>query len=110
MNEFDLIREYFSWPSTDSNVVVGVGDDAAVVNVPTTEQLVTSTDTLIEGVHFSAQACPRDIAHKALAVNLSDIAAMGGRAKYFTLALSFAKIDKHWLGEFSNSVKELAER
>ena len=110
MNEFDLIREYFSWPSTDSNVVVGVGDDAAVVNVPTTEQLVTSTDTLIEGVHFSAQACPRDIAHKALAVNLSDIAAMGGRAKYFTLALSLPKIDKHWLGEFSNSLKQLAER
>ena len=110
MNEFDLIREYFSWPSRDSNVVVGVGDDAAVLNVSTSEQLVTSTDTLIEGVHFSAQADPRDIAYKALAVNLSDIAAMGGRAKYFTLALSLPKIDNHWLGEFSSSLKELAER
>jgi thiamine-monophosphate kinase len=110
MNEFDLIQEYFSWPSTDSNIVVGVGDDAAVVNMPTSEQLVTSTDTLIEGVHFSSQVGPRDIAHKALAVNLSDIAAMGGRAKYFTLALSLPKIDKHWLGEFSSSLKQLAER
>jgi thiamine-monophosphate kinase len=110
MNEFDLIREYFNWPSTDSNIVVGVGDDAAVVNVATSQQLVTSTDTLIEGVHFSSQVGPRDIAHKALAVNLSDIAAMGGRAKYFTLALSLPKIDEHWLGEFSSSLKQLAER
>ncbi|MDP7554014.1 MAG: thiamine-phosphate kinase [Candidatus Thioglobus sp.] len=110
MNEFDLIREYFSWPSEDSDVVLGVGDDAAVVNVPTDQQLVMSTDTLIEGVHFSAQADPRDIAHKALAVNLSDIAAMGGQAKCFTLALSLPEIDKRWLGEFSSSLNELAGR
>ncbi len=110
MNEFDLIREYFDWPYNDVKIVVGVGDDAAVVEIPSSQQLVTSTDTLIEGVHFSIDADPQDIAQKALAVNLSDIAAMGAQAKYFTLALSLPKIDKDWLAKFSSTLRQLSEQ
>ena len=108
MNEFDLIREYFTWPIKDPSVVLGVGDDAAIFNQEQGYQLVTTTDTLTEGVHFSASTPAKDIAHKSLAVNLSDIAAMGAKAKYFTLALALPKIDKSWLQEFSDSLKQLS--
>ena len=109
MNEFDLIREYFTWPIKDPSVTLGVGDDAALFNLEQGYQLVTTTDTLTEGVHFSASTPAKDIAHKSLAVNLSDIAAMGARAKYFTLAITLPKIDKSWLQEFSDSLRQLSE-
>ncbi len=108
MNEFDLIREYFTWPIKDPSVTLGVGDDAAIFNLEKGYQLVTTTDTLIEGVHFSASTPAKDIAHKSLAVNLSDIAAMGAKAKYFTLAIALPKIDKSWLQEFSDSLRQLS--
>ena len=71
-------------------------------------QLVTTTDTLTEGVHFSANTPAKDIAHKSLAVNLSDIAAMGAKAKYFTLAIALPKLDQSWLKEFSDSLRKLS--
>ena len=108
MNEFDLIRDYFTWSIEDSNVVLGVGDDAAIFNLDQGYQVVTTTDTLIEGVHFSTTTPAKDIAHKSLAVNLSDIAAMGAKAKYFTLAISLPKIDQPWLKEFSDSLRQLS--
>ncbi len=110
MNEFDLIQDYFTWSIKDSSVVLGVGDDAALFNLDQGYQLVTTTDTLVEGVHFSATTPAKYIAHKSLAVNLSDIAAMGAKAKYFTLAISLPKIDQSWLKEFSDSLKQLSER
>jgi len=110
MNEFDLICEYFTWPIKDPSVTLGVGDDAALFNIEQGYQLVTTTDTLTEGVHFSASTTAKDIAHKSLAVNLSDIAAMGARAKYFTLAITLPKIDKSWLQEFSDSLRQLSVR
>ena len=88
MNEFDLIRNYFTWPIKDPSVALAVGDDAAIFSLKQGYQLVTTTDTLVEGVHFSESTSAKDIAHKSLAVNLSDIAAMGARAKYFTLAIT----------------------
>jgi thiamine-monophosphate kinase len=109
MNEFDLIREYFTWPIKDPSVVLGVGDDAALFSLEQGYQLVTTTDTLIEGVHFSASTSAKDIAHKSLAVNLSDIASMGAKAKYFTLAITLPKIDKSWLQDFSDSLRKLSE-
>jgi len=109
MNEFDLIRDYFTWPIKDSSIALGVGDDAALFSLEQGYQLVTTTDTLTEGVHFSASTSAKDIAHKSLTVNLSDIAAMGAKAKYFTLALSLPKIDQSWLKEFSDSLKQLSE-
>jgi thiamine-monophosphate kinase len=85
-----------------------VGDDAALFSLEQGCQLVTTTDSLVEGVHFSASTPVKDIAHKSLAVNLSDIAAMGAKAKYFTLAIALPKIDKSWLKEFSDSLRQLS--
>jgi len=110
MNEFDLIRDYFNWPIKDSSVALGVGDDAAIFSLKQGYQLVTTTDTLTEGVHFSINTPAKYIAHKSLAVNLSDIAAMGAKAKYFTLAIALPKIDQSWLQEFSDSLKQLSMR
>ena len=110
MNEFDLIRKYFTWPIKDPSVALGVGDDAALFSLEQGYQLVTTTDTLTEGIHFSESTPAKEIAHKSLAVNLSDIAAMGAKAKYFTLAISLPKIDQSWLKEFSDSLKQLSER
>jgi len=110
MNEFDLIRKYFTWPIKDPSVALGVGDDAALFSLEQGYQLVTTTDTLTEGIHFNENTPVKDIAHKSLAVNLSDIAAMGAKAKYFTLAISLPKIDQSWLKEFSDSLKQLSER
>ena len=109
MNEFDLIREYFTWSIEDPSVALGVGDDAALFSLNQDYQLVTTTDTLTEGVHFSVSSPAKDIAHKSLAVNLSDIAAMGAKAKYFSLAITLPKIDKSWLKEFSDSLRQLSE-
>ncbi len=109
MNEFELINRYFNWPLSDPSVVLGVGDDAALFEIDADCQLVTSTDTLSEGIHFFEGALPGDIAYKSLAVNLSDIAAMGAQAKCFTLSLTLPKLDERWLQEFSGSLKEASE-
>ena len=106
MNEFDLIQSYFNWEVTDSSVELGVGDDAALFTLNPGHQLVTSTDTLVEGVHFFQDDSPRDIAYKSLAVNLSDIAAMGATAKCYTLSLTIPELDKEWLKDFSSSLKD----
>jgi thiamine-monophosphate kinase len=106
MNEFDLIQSYFNWEITDPSIELGVGDDAALFNLNPGHQLVTSTDTLVEGIHFFKDASPSDIAYKSLAVNLSDIAAMGAIAKCYTLSLTLPKLDKKWLEQFSSSLKE----
>lgn len=106
MNEFDLIQSYFNWEISDPSIELGVGDDAALFNLNPGHQLVTSTDTLVEGVHFFKDASPRDIAYKSLAVNLSDMAAMGAAAKCYTLSLTIPELDKEWLKDFSSSLKE----
>ena len=106
MNEFDLIQSYFNWEITDPSIELGVGDDAALFNLNPGHQLVTSTDTLVEGVHFFKDDSPIDIAYKSLAVNLSDIAAMGATAKCYTLSLTIPELDKEWLKDFSSSLKE----
>lgn len=116
MGEFDLIETYFRWDNFSDNsddvkgVIIGIGDDAAVLKLDSSQQLVTSIDTLISGVHFPEQTTPAAIAHKALTVNLSDIAAMGAKAKWFTLALTLPDVDHAWLKEFSSSLKKLAEQ
>jgi len=106
MNEFELIQSYFNWRSSDPNVVLGVGDDAALFDLEPDHQLVTSTDTLVEDIHFFRETSPSDIAYKSLAVNLSDIAAMGAIAKCFTLSLTLPKLNHDWLKDFSTSLKE----
>jgi len=110
MDEFELIQNYFNWPLTDPTVELGIGDDAAIFNLDSGYQLVTTTDTLSEGVHFFKDDSPENVAYKSLAVNLSDIAAMGAIAKWFTLAITLPKVDEIWLKKFSESLKETSSK
>lgn len=105
-SEFDLIRHYFAAAKTASDVVLGIGDDAAIVRANPALDWVVTTDTLIAGVHFPDSATAADIAHKTLAVNVSDIAAMAATPRYATLALSLPKLDHQWLQEFSRTLHQ----
>ena len=109
MDEFSLIEKYFTWKNSDLDGL-GVGDDCALVVVNNQQQLAITVDTLIEGVHFPVDTTPQDIAYKALAVNLSDLAAMGATPWYFSLALTLPRIDDQWLIGFSQSLQALAEQ
>ncbi|ACV25896.1 thiamine-phosphate kinase [Kangiella koreensis] len=107
MKEFELIKEYFSFSQSKSDTVVeGIGDDCAVLSVPDKRQLVTSVDTLVDGVHFFSDSDPADIAYKSLAVNVSDLAAMGAKPLGFTLAIALPKVDEVWLKSFSKGLQE----
>lgn len=111
MSEFSLIDTWFqSLGQHRSDVTLGVGDDAAIVDVPTGKQLLISVDTLISGVHFPEHTKPEDIAWKALAVNLSDMAAMGADPNWFTLALTLPESNDAWLKEFSAGLQRIAAR
>ncbi len=110
LNEFGLIEKYFSRIGAGSDSeVLGVGDDAAVLQLPPGEQLVTSVDTLVSGVHFPGDAAPGDIASRLLRVNLSDMAAMGASPHWFTLALTLPQANADWLQAFSASLAADAE-
>jgi len=109
MNEFELIREYFArQPVTRPDVVLGIGDDAALLQVPADQELVVSTDMLVAGVHFPEGTDPVSIGHKSLAVNLSDLAAMGATPAWFTLNLSLPQADPVWLKGFCQGLFGLA--
>lgn len=111
MSEFSLINQFCKDIGVKhNNTIIGVGDDAAVVDVPDNMQLATSVDTMVEGVHFFPNANPADLAHKLLAVNLSDMAAMGAQPKWATLALTLPEADLQWLGSFSKSLDSVAKR
>jgi thiamine-monophosphate kinase len=114
MGEFELIQRYFARraaASTASNphVVCGIGDDCALLQTTPGMQLAISSDMLIEGRHFLSTVDPARLGHKALAVNLSDLAACGARPLAFTLALTMPFVDEHWLEGFSRGLFELAE-
>lgn len=109
-DEFELIREFFQRTPADPEVRLGVGDDAALVAVPAGQELVVSTDTLVGGRHFPEQTPPFDIGWKALAVNLSDLAAMGAQARWVTLALTLPASDEIFLREFAQGFFALADR
>ena len=109
-SEFELIARYFTRPAREQGpVLLGVGDDCALLNPPPGETLAISTDMLVEGRHFFAGAEPQALGHKSLAVNLSDLAAMGARPLGFTLALSLPAADEHWLENFSRGLLALAD-
>jgi len=109
MGEFDLIARYFTPAQYSSDVLLGVGDDAAVVDVPAGYKLVAAVDTIVEGVHFPINSQARDIAYRALAVNLSDMAAMGAEPRWFTLSLCIPTVNEAWLAEFATGLRELAQ-
>lgn len=113
MVEFDIVRQLQKdlCPaplSRKSAPVIGIGDDAAVVEVPPGKQLVVTTDTLVEGTHFLPETAPGDLAHKALAVNLSDLAAMGAEPAWFFLGLTLPSGDSDWVHQFSSGLQPLA--
>ena len=91
-------------------MALGIGDDAAVVSIPAGEELVVATDTLVSGVHFPAQTTAADLGFRSLAVNLSDLAAMGARPAWATLALTVPEADESWLAAFAGSFFALGER
>lgn len=110
LSEFQLIERYFHrTPRPEGRVRLGVGDDCALLQIPEGETLAVSTDMLVEGRHFFAGADPFALGHKTLAVNLSDLAAMGARPLGFTLALSLPAADADWLQAFSKGLLALAD-
>ena len=111
LGEFDLIHRYFERPIEQrQDVIVGIGDDGAVVRVPPGMELVLTSDTLVAGVHFSEDIPPEDLGYKALAVNLSDLAAMGARPAWATMALTLPQAEEAWLAAFAQGFFELAQR
>ena len=122
MREFQLIQTFFQREQADllltekaqASVVLGIGDDCAVLQVPANNQLTVSVDTLVAGVHFPADAKPDDIAERALRTNLSDLAAMGAEPLWFTLALTLPKnsefVSEEWLRNFSRGLFRTANQ
>lgn len=102
--EFELIARHFSAFGRGPGVVLGVGDDAAVLSIPEGCELVTSVDTLVEGVHFPEDAFPEDIGYRCVAVAASDLAAMGASPLATTLALTLPEADDFWLHAFSEGI------
>lgn len=107
MGEFDLIARYFKRPT--HKAVLGIGDDCALLMQTPGMQLAVSSDMLVEGRHFLSTVDPARLGHKALAVNLSDLAASGAEPLAFTLALSLPRVDEAWLSGFSSGLLELAD-
>ncbi|MBT8101890.1 MAG: thiamine-phosphate kinase [Gammaproteobacteria bacterium] len=108
MDEFELIRRFFDRRVTTPGVVVGIGDDGAVLHPEPGRDQIQVIDTLVEGVHFPADLPAADVGYRVVAVNLSDIAAMGGSPRWMTLALTLPRTDERWLTEFATGLFEAA--
>jgi thiamine-monophosphate kinase len=117
LGEFELIRRFFvrhsaapeSGSAAQSGVILGIGDDAALLDMPPGTELVAAVDTIVAGRHFPEGADARSIGHRALAVNLSDLAAMGATPAWATLALTMPSVDAAWLERFAAGLLELAD-
>jgi thiamine-monophosphate kinase len=110
--EFELIRRFFvrsQGTRRESGVILGIGDDAALLDLPKGADLVAAVDTIVAGRHFPEDADARSIGHRALAVNLSDIAAMGATPLWATLALTLPGVDPDWLSRFAAGFLDLAD-
>ncbi|OIR08507.1 thiamine-monophosphate kinase [mine drainage metagenome] len=108
LSEFDLIQRYFTRPAP--NAILGVGDDAALLRIAEGMELAVSTDMLVSGTHFFPDTDPFLLGHKTLAVNLSDLAAMGASPRWATLALALPGADESWLRRFSEGFFVLADQ
>ncbi|MGQ0699223.1 MAG: thiamine-phosphate kinase [Panacagrimonas sp.] len=109
MDEFELIRQHFKGLTTDAEgVILGIGDDCALLAVTHGHELAVTTDSLVAGRHFPLDTRPFDIGWKSLAVSLSDLAAMGAQPRWFILALTLEQADPKWLAEFARGLRELA--
>jgi len=111
LSEFELIDRYLSrLGARRDDVLLGVGDDAALVRPPAGLELALAADTIVEGIHFPASLSPEDIGHRVLAVNLSDMAAMGAEPAWALLTLTLPRAEPEWLRGFSGGLHELARR
>ena len=99
INEFEIISKYFTKINTDKSILVGIGDDAAIVN--SNGSLAITTDTLIESIHFPKNTPAEIFGSRSLAVNLSDLASMGALPKWCTMSLSMPNISEEWIKGFS---------
>lgn len=108
LNEFELIKQYFvGWPAKEgTQPLLGIGDDAALVEIPQNKHLVVAADTLVVGRHFPEGADPAQIASRALRVNLSDMAAMGAAPLHYTLCLTLAESNNEWLAAFASRLRD----
>jgi len=110
MKEFELIKRFFSEQAIKrKDVVLGIGDDCAIVKPSERQNIAITTDTLVAGVHFPHETSARAIGHKSIAVNLSDLAAMGAEPSWISLAITMPEIDVDWVKEFCAGVFELCE-
>ncbi|OUR60296.1 thiamine-phosphate kinase [Colwellia sp. 39_35_sub15_T18] len=110
MKEFELIKHFFTEQTVKrKDVLLGIGDDCAVIASTEKQNIVVTTDTLVAGVHFPIDTPARAIGHKAVAVNLSDIAAMGAKPSWLSLAITMPDVNDVWLGEFCTGVFDLCE-
>lgn len=110
MNEFDIISRYFTRAAPAEGVRIGIGDDGAVLVPSPGRELVSVVDTLVAGVHFPPTLASADVGYRAVIVNLSDVAAMGARPRWMTLALTLADADPVWLDGFAHGLFEAADR
>jgi len=108
VDEFELIQSYFVRPDEGSGVVLGIGDDGALLQPDAGRELVTLVDTLVAGVHFPGATDAFDVGYRAVAINLSDIAAMGARPRWMTLALTLPSADADWLQRFAEGLHTAA--
>ena len=103
--EFDLIGRYFSIQKGNQHFIdFSIGDDCAITHIPEGYQLAITTDTMVEGTHFLSSISPQNLAYKAIATNLSDLAAMGAKPVWISLALTLPEVDENWLNQFSQSL------
>ncbi|WP_333877658.1 thiamine-phosphate kinase [Methylobacter sp.] len=111
LSEFTLIQRFFTQQRvTNPSTRLGIGDDCALLSIPDGYELAVTTDTMVENVHFFAGTDPELLGHKLLAVNLSDLAAMGAKPVSVTLALTLPSVDENWLTAFAKGFLNLAER
>ncbi len=108
MTEFELIARFFDRPLADGRASLGIGDDCALLAARPGHELAISTDMLVAGRHFFDDVDPASLGWKALAVNLSDLAAMGARPRAFTLALALPTVDEAWLAAFADGLFDCA--
>ena len=110
MKEFELIKEFFTaQPVSRKDVAMGIGDDCALIKSSDDMFIAITTDTLVSGVHFPEDTPARAIGHKAVAVNLSDLAAMGAQPAWISVAITLPEVDEQWLKEFTAGMFELTE-
>ncbi|QIB50745.1 thiamine-phosphate kinase [Pseudomonas sp. OIL-1] len=114
LGEFELIKRYFRGAALEaagdqSAIALGIGDDAALLNIPSYRQLVISTDSLVQDTHFPSNCSPDDLGYRALAVAVSDLAAMAARPLAFTLALTLPDVEENWLNDFARGLAEAAQ-